>query len=223
MKWTIPNILTLLRLLAAPAIPVVFLYFSHPWSDWFALAIFVVAALTDFVDGYLARLWKQETAFGKMMDPIADKAMVMMALMVLVSFYPFQPLIIIPTTLIIFREVFVSGLREFLGDSAGLLQVTPLAKLKTTVQMVAIATLFSQGLFTHYFTVHSYGMSPEIVTAVLNGQEDDYLGLKWKHQGMFASYYGGLVLLWIAGLLTAFTGFDYLFKAMPYLGEREKK
>ena len=73
MKWTLPNILTLLRLAAAPSVPIIILYFQQPLSYLIALAIFILAGMTDFIDGYLARLWKQETAFGKMMDPIADK------------------------------------------------------------------------------------------------------------------------------------------------------
>ena len=79
MTWNIPNILTLLRLLAAPSVAIMFLYFDRPWADWFAFILFVSAAITDFVDGYLARAWKQETKFGAMMDPIADKAMVVIA------------------------------------------------------------------------------------------------------------------------------------------------
>ena len=76
MKWTIPNTLTTMRLLAAPGVPVMFLYFHRPIADWFALTLFVSAAITDYFDGYLARLWKQESKFGTMLDPIADKAMV---------------------------------------------------------------------------------------------------------------------------------------------------
>ena len=80
MRWTIPNILTVLRLLAAPGVAVMFLYFNRPLADWFALILFVAAAVTDWFDGYLARAWKQETKLGAMLDPIADKAMVVIAL-----------------------------------------------------------------------------------------------------------------------------------------------
>ena len=85
MTWTIPNILTVLRLLAAPGVAVMFLYFHRPWADWFALTLFIVAAITDYFDGYLARAWKQESRFGAMLDPIADKAMVVVAIMVLTA------------------------------------------------------------------------------------------------------------------------------------------
>ena len=85
MTMTIPNLLTILRLLAAPGVAVMFLYFNRPWADWFALCLFLVAAITDWFDGYLARSWKQETKLGAMLDPIADKAMVVIALAVILG------------------------------------------------------------------------------------------------------------------------------------------
>ena len=145
MTLNLPNFLTILRLAAAPGVAIMFLYFNRPWADWFALVLFVSAALTDFLDGYLARAWKQETKLGAMLDPIADKAMVIIALTVITGFSGMNPWMLLPATFIIFREVFVSGLREFLGNTAGTLKVTKLAKWKTTAQMVAIALLFAAG------------------------------------------------------------------------------
>lgn len=214
-----PNILTLLRLLAAPAVAVMFLYFTRPYADWFALVLFLVAAATDWFDGYLARAWKQETKLGAMLDPIADKAMVVIALMVIIGFSSWSPWLVLPATVILFREVFVSGLREYLGDVAGTLKVTRLAKWKTTFQMVAIAVLFSQGVFEHYLVMSAYGMDDEMVSAILRGQEEDVLGLRWKFFGMEWAGRAGLWLLWIAAALTAITGFDYLRKAAPHLRE----
>lgn len=219
MNMTVPNILTVLRLLAAPGVAIMFLYFSRPAADWFALILFVLAAVTDWVDGYLAREWKQETKLGAMLDPIADKAMVVIALMVIVGYSSMSPWLVLPATFILFREVFVSGLREFLGDTAGTLKVTPLAKWKTAVQMVAIAMLFAWGLFDHYFVMQTLGMSPEIVAGILSGELRDSVGLWWKYQGLIAVSYGGLALLWIAAGLTLVTGWDYFRKAMPYLRE----
>ena len=217
MKWTIPNILTVGRLLAAPGVAIMFLYFTRPYADWFALVLFVLAALTDFVDGYLARAWKQESKIGAMLDPIADKAMVIIALLVITGFSGMNPWILLPATLILFREVFVSGLREYLGDTAGTLKVTNLAKWKTTLQMVAIAVLFSTGAFEHYFGMQSYGMDVTIVDSILAGEIPDELGLIWKYNGKVWSWYAGIVLLWAAMLLTLITGWDYLQKAMPHL------
>ena len=164
MKWTIPNVLTTLRLLAAPGVAVMFLYFVRPYADWFAMLLFVGAAITDYFDGYLARLWKQESRFGAMLDPIADKAMVVIALLVIVgiSGVPghsgMNPWILLPATVIIFREIFVSGLREFLQEKSSLLAVTHLAKYKTFAQMIAMTFLFSTGIFEHSFLDRTIGM-----------------------------------------------------------------
>ena len=221
MRLTIPNILTILRLLAAPGVAVMFLYFARPWADWYALILFIAAALTDFVDGYLARRWKQVTKLGTMLDPIADKAMVVIALAVITGIYGLNPWILLPATVILFREVFVSGLREFLGDTAGTLKVTQIAKWKTTVQLVAITVLFSQGIFSHYFGMWSFGMDRDIVQGVLAGTVEDVNGLRFVYYGSIASSYGGIALLWLAAALTAISGWDYFAKAKPYLKEDE--
>lgn len=217
MRWNIPNTLTVLRLLAAPGVPIMFLYFTRPWADWAALALFLGASITDWADGYLARLWNQQTRFGAMLDPIADKAMVVIALMVIVGYSSMSPWLVLPATVILFREVFVSGLREFLGDVAGTLKVTKLAKWKTTAQMVAIAVLFAQGVFEHYFGMIIYGMDEAMVMAIIEGRQPDLQGLGWKLQGMVWSGNIGLALLWIAAALTLITGIDYFRKAQPLL------
>ncbi|WP_170553832.1 CDP-diacylglycerol--glycerol-3-phosphate 3-phosphatidyltransferase [Ruegeria profundi] len=221
MKWNLPNILTLLRLLAAPGLAVMFLYFTRPYADWFALILFMSAAITDWFDGYLARAWKQETKMGAMLDPIADKAMVVIALMILVGYSTehWTPWLVLPATVILFREVFVSGLREYLGDVAGTLKVTKLAKWKTTAQMFAIAILFSQGIFEHNFVMATFGMDPTIIDQVLTGEAEDINNIRWHLEGTFWSGRIGLWLLWIAATLTLISGYDYLRKAMPHLKE----
>jgi CDP-diacylglycerol--glycerol-3-phosphate 3-phosphatidyltransferase len=221
VKWNLPNILTLLRLIAAPAVAVMFLYFTRPYADWFALVLFVAAAVTDWFDGYLARAWKQETKLGAMLDPIADKAMVVIALTVIIGFSSWSPWLVLPATVILFREVFVSGLREYLGDVAGTLKVTRLAKWKTSFQMTAIAVLFSQGVFEHYLGMSVFGMDQQMISDILNGEVEDVLGLRWKLFGMEWAGLIGLWLLWIAAALTAITGFDYLLKALPHLKENK--
>ena len=217
MNWTIPNILTTMRLLAAPGLAVMFLYFTRPYADWFALVLFVLAALTDWIDGHLARSWKQETKLGAMLDPIADKAMVVIALMVIVGYSSMSPWLVLPATMILFREVFVSGLREYLGDTAGTLKVTQIAKWKTTMQMIAIAVLFSQGVFEHYLVASTDGMDYAMFADILEGREEDVLGLKWKYLGQEWAGRIGLWLLWIAAALTLITGVDYFKKSIPYL------
>ena len=219
MRWSIPNTLTVLRLLAAPGVAVMFLYFHRPWADWFALTLFIGAAITDWFDGYLARLWKQESKFGAMLDPIADKAMVVIAIMVLTGYSGMNPWLILPATVIMFREVFVSGLREFLGAKAGLLKVTKLAKWKTTAQMVAIAVLFLGTGLEYLNGVAMQGMTPEQYTeAVVAGLADPIRACGKRDCASLAGDVG-LVLMWIAAVLTAMTGWEYFRKALPFLKE----
>lgn len=219
MTWTLPNSLTVLRLLAAPGVPVMFLYFHRPWADWFALALFVGAALTDWFDGYLARLWKQESRFGAAMDPIADKAMVVIAIMVITGYSGMNPWLILPAAVILFREVFVSGLREYLGDRARLLSVTKLAKWKTTAQMVAIAVLFLGTGLEHVEGIARQGMTmEEYAVAVSQGLADPLRSCGARGCASYATIVG-LALIWVAAGLTAVTGWDYYRKAMPYLRE----
>lgn len=221
MRWTLPNILTVVRLIAAPMLGLVFLLLPRPFADWVALILFVAASLTDYVDGWMARAWNQISRFGTMLDPIADKAMVVIALAVLLGLHGVTAWLLIPVSAILFREVFVSGLREFLGHTAGTLKVTKLAKWKTMVQMVAIAMLFAWGLFEHYFVMLTFGMSPEIVAGILSGEVADSVGLTMRYYGLLVASYGGLVLLWVAAALTLVTGWDYFRKALPYLREED--
>jgi CDP-diacylglycerol--glycerol-3-phosphate 3-phosphatidyltransferase len=203
MTWTIPNTLTLLRLIAAAGVPVMFLYFNRPWADWLALTLFIGAAATDWFDGYLARLWKQESKFGAMLDPIADKAMVVIAIMVITGYSGMNPWLILPATVILFREVFVGGLREYLGAKAGTLKVTRLAKWKTTAQMVAIGVLFL-GTGLAYVEV---GRPPRAGEGVLPPD------MTWAGVANWV----GLLLIWIAAILTAVTGWEYFRKSLPFL------
>lgn len=217
MNWNIPNILTLIRLLAAPGVVVMFLYFHRPWADWFALALFVGAAITDYFDGYLARLWKQESKFGTMLDPIADKAMVVIAIMVIAGYNGMNPWLMLPATVILFREVFVSGLREYLGAKASTLKVTKLAKWKTTAQMVAIATLFLGTGLEYLNGVAMQGMTPEQYADAVTAGLADPIRACGKRDCASVANDAGFVLLWIAAVLTFVTGWDYFRKALPFL------
>lgn len=219
MTWNLPTLLTLLRLAAALIMPLAFLMLPRPYADWFALVLFVLASATDYVDGYLARAWKQVTRLGAMLDPIADKAMVAVALLVLAAFSSLSLVILMPATLILFREVFVSGLREYLGDTAGTLKVTNLAKWKTMVQMVAISVLFAHGIFEHAFGMSVWGMDNALIGDILDGRVSDELGLLWKLTAMEWAGWIGVGLIWLAAGLTVITGVDYLRKAGPYLRE----
>lgn len=221
MTWNIPNILTLLRLLAAPGLALVFILLPRPFADWAALILFAGACITDWFDGYLARKWQQQTKIGAMLDPIADKAMVVIAICVLMGFAAtgLKGWLVFPAGLILFREVFVSGLREYLGDTAGTLKVTKLAKWKTTTQMVALCVLFVAGIFEHHFGMNAFGMDAALVDDILRGQTEDVNGLRFYFDGMIWTSHGGLVLFWISAVLTLITGADYLRKALPHLEE----
>ena len=118
--------------------------------------------------------------------------------------------------MILFREVFVSGLREFLGDVAGTLKVTKLAKWKTTAQMVAIAVLFATGIFQHMLIERTVGMDAAVVAEIFEGG-DDPLDLRLIQQAYWLTWWIGVALLWIAAALTLVTGFDYFRKSLPYL------
>lgn len=217
MHWNIPNALTTLRLLAAPGVAVMFLYFHRPWADWFALTLFIGAAITDWFDGYLARLWKQQTKIGTMLDPIADKAMVVIALVIITGYSGMNPWLILPATVILFREVFVSGLREFLGAKAGLLKVTQLAKWKTTAQMVAISILFLGTGLEYLEGIARQGMTPErYAEAVSAGLADGLRTCGVRGCSSLATNVG-LALIWVAAILTAVSGWEYFRKSLPYL------
>ena len=203
MRWNLPNLLTVVRLVAAPGVPLMFLYFTRPYADWAALALFLLAAATDWFDGKIARAWGQESRFGAAMDPIADKAMVVIALVVITGYSGMNPWLILPATVILFREVFVSGLREFLGSDSSKLKVTKLAKWKTTTQMVAISVLF---LGTGLAYVE-HGRPPRV------GETN----LPWSSSWADLATQVGLLLIWIAAILTAVTGWDYFDKARPWL------
>ena len=140
-----------------------------------------------------------------MLDPIADKAMVVIALMVIVGYSSMSPWLVLPATVIMFREVFISGLREYLGEKTKLLNVTKIAKVKTSAQMVAIAILFSHGVFEHYHIT----LSKKNNTSAKN--------LEFLSDAMIYSSNLGLVFLWLAAALTLISGFEYLKKAWPYL------
>ena len=174
--WSLPNLLTYGRIIAIPALVACF-FVKGDWGRWAAMWIFIAAGVSDFLDGYLARAWQQQSAIGRMLDPIADKLIVSAALLMLAADQTIAGWSLWAGVIILCREILVSGLREFLGSLAVGVPVTRLAKWKTVVQMVAIGFL-------------------------LAGSAGDKI---WPYTTLF-----GLTLLWIAALLTLYTGYDYL-------------
>lgn len=139
---SLPNALTLGRIVAVPAVALCF-YFPSYTARCIAVAIFIIAAVTDFFDGYLARIWKQQSELGRMLDPIADKLLVSVCLLVLTWDNTIGGWSLVPALIILCREILVSGLREFLAELQVSVPVTKLAKWKTTAQLVAIGFLLA--------------------------------------------------------------------------------
>ena len=140
MITTVPNLLTLSRIIAIPALIGAF-YLSSPLSNWLAFAIFTVAGITDILDGYVARSMGSESGLGRFLDPIADKLLVAATLLMLVYVGRIGDWAILPTVVILCREILVSGLREFLAELRVSVPVSKVAKWKTMLQMVAIGFL----------------------------------------------------------------------------------
>jgi cardiolipin synthase len=143
----LPNLLTYARIAAVPAV-VAAMYWQDVmqggvWLRWVALAIFIAAAVTDFLDGYLARMWSQQSTFGRMLDPIADKLLVASCLLMLAADGTIRGWSLWAAIVILCREILVSGLREYLAELRVSVPVTRLAKWKTTVQLVAVGFLLA--------------------------------------------------------------------------------
>ncbi|WP_371349043.1 CDP-diacylglycerol--glycerol-3-phosphate 3-phosphatidyltransferase [Ancylobacter sp. IITR112] len=177
---SLPNILTYGRCVAVPLVAAC-LFWSDIlegglWLRWIAVALYVVAAVTDFFDGYLARAWSQQSAIGRMLDPIADKLLVSASLLMLASDGTIRGWSLWAALVILCREILVSGLREFLAELRVSVPVTRLAKWKTTAQLVAVGVLLA-------------GPAADLVVPGIT---------------LF-----GIGLLWIAALLTLYTGWDY--------------
>lgn len=140
MVTSLPNLLTLFRIAVIPGLVALF-YMDNRLGTWLACGLFSVAAVTDFLDGYVARAMRQQSALGRFLDPVADKLLVASTLLMMVGFGHISGLIILPAVVILCREILVSGLREFLAGLRISVPVSALAKWKTVIQMVAIGFL----------------------------------------------------------------------------------
>lgn len=166
IEINLPTALTLLRIGLLPVIVVVF-YLPHEWARPLSCGIFLVAGITDWLDGYLARKWNQESRFGAFLDPVADKLMVATVLILIVEFDQ-SPWLTIPAIVIISREITISALREWMAEvgSRGTVAVSYLGKLKTTVQIIALAMLlFLKPLFG--LPIYKVGLVMIYIAAIL--------------------------------------------------------
>ena len=186
MKTKIPNILTIGRIIIVPIFVFSF-YLPGFYGDIIPFILFIVASFTDFLDGLLARMFKEESKLGELLDPIADKIIVAAALILLVMDGTIKNFEVIAAIIILTREILISGLREFLAKGQISMQVTSLSKLKTFIQMISIAIL-------------------------LTGESGNNL----VNFGDYNAHSIGIVLLWLAAFLTLYTGYDYIKKGIDH-------
>ena len=185
MKIKIPNILTIGRIIIVPIFVLSF-YIPGIVGDLVPFFLFAIASFTDYLDGLLARLYKEESKLGELLDPIADKILVAAALVLLVMNGIIKNLEVIAAIIILTREILISGLREFLAKRKELnLPVSSLSKFKTFIQMFSIAIL----------------LTGETGNKIVSFQD-------YNAQTI------GIILLWIAAFLTLYTGYDYLRKGI---------
>ncbi len=139
--FSLPNLLTYGRILAIPAVCALLFWPKDDWFRWIALVIYVLAGVTDYLDGYIARLWSQQSAIGRMLDPIADKLLVASCLLMLAADETIAGISLWAAIIILCREILVSGLREFLAELKVSVPVSRVAKWKTAAQLVAVGFL----------------------------------------------------------------------------------
>ena len=193
MKTKIPNILTIGRIIIVPIFVFSF-YLPGFYGDIIPFILFIVASFTDFLDGLLARMFKEESKLGELLDPIADKIIVATALILLVMDGTIKNYEVVAAIIILTREILISGLREFLAKGRIKLPVSNLAKLKTVLQMVAISIL----------------LTGETGNRILSFQD-------YNAQTI------GIILLWLSAFLTLYTGYDYLRKGIDHAISEDNK
>ncbi|MHA1597691.1 MAG: CDP-diacylglycerol--glycerol-3-phosphate 3-phosphatidyltransferase [Alphaproteobacteria bacterium] len=183
MPLNLPNILTFSRILSVPLVAAL-MFLPTPLGNWIPFALYTYACITDFFDGYLARAWHQQSALGRFMDPIADKLLIAGVLLAMVAIDRISGLTILPAAIILFREILVSGLREFLAEVQVRVPVTVLAKWKTFIQMLALGFLMvgSAGPDFGPVTTEEIGIAGIWLAAALTvGTGYDYLKAGLKH------------------------------------------
>jgi len=181
--WNLPNILTLLRIALIPVLAVLLLSPTREAALW-ATIVFAVASITDWLDGYLARRMEIVTTFGKFLDPIADKMIVMAALVMIL---PYQRVPAWMVLVILGREIIITGLRGLASTEGIVIPASNLGKFKTIFQITAIL-----GLLLHYDYHWFFSIDHP-----------------WLHANM---HNFGMFYLWIAVVLTIWSGVDYLWK-----------
>ena len=193
MKIKIPNILTIGRIIIVPFFVTSF-FLPGFYGEIIPFLLFILASFTDFLDGLLARLYKEESKLGELLDPIADKIIVSTALILLVMNDTIQNYEVIAAIIILTREILISGLREFLADVQIKIPVSNLAKTKTFIQMFSIAILLTGDTGNKLIDFKDY-----------NAQTI------------------GIILLWLSAFLTLYTGYNYIRKGIEHIFSKNEK
>ena len=193
MKIKVPNYLTIGRIIIVPIFVITF-YLPGFYGDIIPFVLFVIASFSDFLDGLLARMYKEESKLGELLDPIADKIIVATALILLVMDGTIKNFEVIAAIIILTREILISGLREFLAKGKVNMPVSGLAKLKTFLQMFAISIL----------------LLGQTGNKIINFQD-------YNAQTI------GIIILWLSAFLTLYTGYDYLRKGIDHAISEDEK
>ena len=193
MNIKIPNYLTIGRIIIVPFFVIAY-YLPGFYGDIIPLVLFLIATFTDFLDGLLARMYREESKLGELLDPIADKIIVATALILLVMDHTIKNYEVIAAIIILTREILISGLREFLAKGKIKMPVSNLAKLKTFLQMFSISIL----------------LTGETGNRIINFQD-------YNAQTI------GIILLWFSAFLTLYTGYDYLRKGIDHAISEDEK
>ena len=193
MKLQIPNILTIGRIIIVPIFVLTF-FIPGFFGDLIPFFLFVLASFTDYLDGLLARLFKEESKLGELLDPIADKILVATALILLVMNETIKNYEVIAAIIILTREILISGLREFMAKVSISMPVNSLTKLKTFLQMLSIAIL----------------LTGESGNKLINFQN-------------YNAQTVGIILLWLSAFLTLYTGYGYLAKGIDHAIAEDNK
>ena len=193
MKIKIPNILTIGRIIIVPFFVISF-FLPGFYGEIIPFLLFILASFTDFLDGLLARLYKEESKLGELLDPIADKIIVSAALILLVMNRTIQNYEVIAAIIILTREILISGLREFLAEVQVKIPVSSLAKGKTFIQMFSIAIL----------------LTGETGNKIINFED-------------YNAQTVGIILLWLSAFLTLYTGYDYVRKGIEHIISEDEK
>ena len=193
MNLKIPNILTIGRIIIVPVFVITF-FLPGLYGDLIPFFLFVSASFTDFLDGLLARILKEESKLGELLDPIADKILVSAALVLLVMNETIKNYEVIAAIIILTREILISGLREFLAKIKISIPVTNLAKFKTFLQMFSISNLLTGDAGNKIINFEDY-----------NAQTI------------------GVILLWVSAFLTLYTGYSYVAKGIDHAISEDNK